>query len=135
MIIELSLVLICHFQKCSELTHLSEHRGALVSALGLVRKAGALLPARTTFPLILTLAVTAHQAECHLTPYHSPPGRYHYYLHFTGEKTQPLAHLLAHHLHLNHQHLCAKCRCPHIHCGARQILPTSSPICHLPAQN
>lgn len=51
MIIELSLVLICHFQKCSELTHLSEHRGALVSALGLAQESRSSPPCQDHLPL------------------------------------------------------------------------------------
>lgn len=77
MIIELSLVLICHFQKRSELTP-PPRAGAEAPQFqhrGWLREAGVLLPARTTLPFVVTsaAAVTAHQRLGATSPHTTAP--------------------------------------------------------------
>lgn len=80
MIIELSLVLICHFQKRLELTHSYRRRGSPSEHRGCLREVGALLPAQTTLPSVVILGrsglgatsphCTALQAGSSITPLH-----------------------------------------------------------------
>ena len=100
LIIALALVLICHFQKHSELTHFTNcmgppsfyHRDWLTEAK-------LPLPASTIFPVTVIATAGCDSSALSVSsfiPGSSLPGR----LHFTGEESQSLTYLFSQHCSL-----------------------------------